>query len=103
MCPWNRFSTETRIDEFSHQNKLDSPTLISLFGWSEKEFKENTKNTPINRISYFQWLRNISIGLGNSEKNTKTLRVLQEKKAGSNNKILIEHIDWAINKQEKLI
>ena len=103
VCPWNRFSTETRIDEFSHQNKLDSPTLISLFGWSEKEFKENTKNTPINRISYFQWLRNISIGLGNSEKNTKTLRVLKEKKAGSNNKILIEHIDWAINKQEKLI
>jgi len=103
VCPWNRFSTETRIDEFSHQNKLDSPTLISLFSWSEKEFKENTKNTPINRISYFQWLRNISIGLGNSEKNTKTLRVLKEKKAGSNNKILIEHIDWAINKQEKLI
>jgi len=100
VCPWNRFSTETRIEEFSHKNKLDSPTLISLFDWSEKEFKENTKNTPINRISHFQWLRNISIGLGNSEKNIKTMNALKEKKRNSKNLVLIEHIDWAISKQK---
>ena len=100
VCPWNRFSSETRIEEFTHKHKLDSPTLISLFKWSEQEFKANTKNTPINRITYFQWLRNIAIGLGNSEKNINTINALKEKKQKQNDPILNEHITWAIEKQE---
>ena len=90
--------SKTKIEEFSHKHELDSPTLISLFKWSETEFKENTKNTPINRISYFQWLRNITIGLGNSEKTPETLNILKKKKEHINDSILIEHIDWAIKK-----
>ena len=100
VCPWNRFSSETRIEEFTHKHKLDSPTLISLFKWSEQEFKSNTKNTPINRITYFQWLRNIAIGLGNSKKDITTINALKEKKQKQNDPILNEHIDWAIKKQE---
>ena len=99
VCPWNRFSEETRIEEFTHKHELDSPTLISLFNWTEKEFKENTKNTPINRISYFQWLRNIAIGLGNSEKNNNVIQMLKNKKNNITDPILNEHIDWAIKKQ----
>jgi len=99
VCPWNRFSKETKIQEFSHKNKLDSSSLLSLFKWTEEEFKINTQNTPINRISYFQWLRNIIIGLGNSEKNTKVVKVLKEKKLKINNPILEEHLNWAIKKQ----
>ena len=99
VCPWNRFSEETRIEEFTHKHELDSPTLISLFNWTEKEFKENTKNTPINRISYFQWLRNISIGLGNAKKNSNIIQILKSKKDNITDPILNEHIDWAIKKQ----
>ena len=99
VCPWNRFSEETRIEEFTHKHELDSPTLISLFNWTEKEFKENTKKTPINRISYFQWLRNIAIGLGNAEKNNDVIQILKNKKNNITDPILNEHIDWAIKKQ----
>ena len=99
VCPWNRFSEETRIEEFTHKHELDSPTLISLFNWTEKEFKENTKNTPINRISYFQWLRNIAIGLGNAKKNNDVIQILKNKKNNITDPILNEHIDWAIKKQ----
>lgn len=99
VCPWNKFSTETKVSEFSHKHKLDSPTLINLFNWSEKEFKENTKNTSINRISYFQWLRNIAVGLGNAEINSDNIKSLKNKKKEIKNSVLIEHIDWAIKKQ----
>lgn len=99
VCPWNRFSEETRIEEFTHKHELDSPTLISLFNWTEKEFKENTINTPINRISYFQWLRNIAIGLGNAERNNNIIQILKNKKNNITDPILNEHIDWAIKKQ----
>ena len=99
VCPWNRFSEETRIEEFTDKHELDSPTLISLFNWTEKEFKENTKKTPINRISYFQWLRNIAIGLGNAEKNNDVIQILKNKKNNITDPILNEHIDWAIKKQ----
>ena len=100
VCPWNRFSEETRIEEFTHKHELDSPTLINLFNWTEKEFKDNTKDTPINRISYFQWLRNITIGLGNSEKSQDIIQALKKKKKNQNSEILNEHIDWAIRKLE---
>ena len=99
VCPWNRFSEETRVEEFTHKHELDSPTLISLFNWTEKEFKDNTKDTPINRISYLQWLRNIAIGLGNAEKNNKIVQILRDKKMHLENPMLNEHIDWAIKKQ----
>jgi len=102
VCPWNRFSTEAKIEEFNHNNMLDSPSLLTLFNWTEKEFKENTVNTPINRISYFQWVRNIVIGLGNSEKNIESLNSLIKRRKIVEDPILKEHIDWAIKKQKAL-
>ena len=81
---------------------LDSPSLLTLFNWTEKEFKENTVNTPINRISYFQWVRNIVIGLGNSEKNIESLNSLIKRRKIVEDPILKEHIDWAIKKQKAL-
>ena len=102
VCPWNRFSTEAKIEEFNHNNMLDSPSLLTLFNWTEKEFKENTINTPINRISYFQWVRNIVIGLGNSEKNIESLNSLIKRRKIVEDPILKEHIDWAIKKQKAL-
>ena len=102
VCPWNRFSGETKIEEFNHNNSLDSPLLLTLFNWTEKEFKENTKNTPINRINYFQWLRNIIIGIGNSEKNSQSLNSLINRRKIIDDPILREHIDWAIKKQKTI-
>jgi epoxyqueuosine reductase len=106
-CPWNRFSQPTSEEDFFTRHPLDAPDLIELFGWSEKEFLKNTEGSAIRRIGYQRWLRNIAIALGNmnlgnenidntvtSEKILKTLR--ERKMEFSSDKMLTEHIDWAI-------
>ena len=49
------------------RNGLDSASLLSLFAWTEAEFNERLQGSPIRRIGYSRWLRNIAVALGNAE------------------------------------
>ena len=73
VCPWNKFAKKTNISSFNSNKGLDNISLLELFSWSEKKFKKETESSPINRINYNQWLRNIAIGLGNSNKSKEII------------------------------
>ncbi len=94
-CPWNRFSSITVDKDFSPRNGLDSASLLSLWLWSEQEFYTKLEGSPIRRIGYQNWLRNIAVALGNGESSTIILKALEEKKSQANT-MVIEHIEWAI-------
>ncbi len=66
ICPWNRFSSLTEEDDFSPRRALHTPELLDLFQWSEEKFLRITEGSPIRRIGYLRWLRNISVALGNA-------------------------------------
>ena len=66
-CPWNKFARPTDEADFSPRQKLDDVTLVELFSWSAQEFNERTLGSPIRRIGYARWLRNIAIALGNAK------------------------------------
>ncbi len=124
-CPWNRFSTPTREIDFFTRHPLDAPDLLTLFGWSEDIFLKNTEGSPIRRIGYACWLRNISIALGNQLANLSTknsddryqseteiiLAALSAKKQllstgyltdnQENTAMLAEHFDWALKQAEQ--
>ena len=107
ICPWNKFSINTKEKDFTIRNSLDSSTLIDLFGWTEEEFLNKTEGSAIRRISYEAWLRNIAIALGNLlcdlvenkavDKITsrKIIRVLEEKRSHPS-ELVREHIEWAL-------
>jgi len=100
-CPWNRFSQPTSEEDFFTRHPLDAPDLIELFSWSEETFLKNTEGSPIRRIGYQRWLRNIAIALGNAPTSDKVIETLQEKKQEfSGNEMLTEHIDWAIHQNQ---
>ncbi|TBL29919.1 tRNA epoxyqueuosine(34) reductase QueG, partial [Klebsiella oxytoca] len=61
ICPWNRFSSLTEEDDFSPRRALHTPELLDLFQWSEEKFLRITEGSPIRRIGYLRWLRNISV------------------------------------------
>jgi len=101
-CPWNRFSQVTSEQDFFTRHPLDAPDLVELFNWSEDEFMKNTEGSAIRRIGYQRWLRNIAIALGNAPASEKVVQVLEEKKKNfeeSGDNMVIEHIDWALEKQ----
>ena len=94
-CPWIRFSKSASTPDFQPRHSLDNATLASLFTWSESEFNTRLEGSPIRRIGYQRWLRNIAVALGNSSRTPEALVVLEEKKAVAS-AMVREHIEWAI-------
>ncbi len=103
VCPWNKFAKPTDENDFKPRHQLDSPELVDLFNWTEEEFLKKTEGAPIRRIGYENWLRNISVALGNAPTSKKIVSALIEKKSSKatlSSDVLSEHIDWAL-KQHK--
>jgi len=98
-CPWNRFSQPTVEQDFFARHPLDAPDLLELFSWSENEFLKNTEGSAIRRIGYQRWLRNIAVALGNAPTSGKITAALELKKQEfSHDLMLVDHIEWALER-----
>ncbi|MCP3687554.1 MAG: tRNA epoxyqueuosine(34) reductase QueG, partial [Gammaproteobacteria bacterium] len=69
------------------------------FRWSENSFEQNTLGSPIRRIGYQRWLRNIAVALGKADYDPHIIECLKHGYAFSSD-MLREHIDWAITQQQ---
>jgi len=94
-CPWNRHAPNTAEQDFAPRHGLDSPTLVSLFEWSEETFERNTRGSAIRRINYEQWQRNLAVGLGNGPATEQALTALAKRRQSAT-PMVAQHIDWAI-------
>ena len=97
-CPWNRFSTPSKEEDFLPRQPLDAPELLKLFNWNEKEFLKNTEGSAIRRIGHQRWQRNIAIALGNAPHSAAIISAL-ENKLGESTAVVSEHIQWALDQQ----
>ncbi|REL28535.1 tRNA epoxyqueuosine(34) reductase QueG [Thalassotalea euphylliae] len=106
ICPWNKFSSLTEEVDFHPRQQLDGSTLLTLFAWRESEFLSRTEGSPIRRIGYHSWLRNIAVALGNAPfqpaiVGALTARAAQLRDESSEQaaKMVLEHIEWALAEQ----
>jgi epoxyqueuosine reductase len=95
VCPWNRFARLTEEKDFHVKNGLDRATLVELFGWTEAEFDERLRGSPIRRIGYERWLRNLAVGLGNAPSSPEVVTALQSKRDYPS-ALVKEHVEWAL-------
>lgn len=106
-CPWNKFSTPTSQTDFTPRHELDRTSLLSLFSWNEEEFERYTAGSPIRRIGYECWLRNIAVALGNAlsklpqstETATAIISALTEK-TRHESALVREHAQWALTQAQ---
>ena len=98
FCPWNKFSQLGKLTDFKVRNKLDASSLVELFAWSEEEFQQRLQGSPIYRIGYSAWRRNLAVGLGNAPYSLAVIQVLQQQLPLSN-EMVAEHIAWALQEQ----
>ena len=101
ICPWNRFAQTSPEADFAVRNGLDSARLSTLFQWNEPEFMRKLEGSPIRRIGYERWLRNIAVALGNAPASKATLDLLQSKQVEVESVLVQEHIQWAIDQQKQ--
>jgi len=74
---------------------LDAPQLLDLFAWTEDEFLKKMEGSPIRRIGYMQWQRNIAVALGNAPYSSDIINALKNQRPKVNTMVQ-EHIDWAL-------
>jgi epoxyqueuosine reductase len=99
ICPWNKYAKLSLVNDFQARNNLDDISLLELFSWTEDYFLNTLQGSPIRRIGYQSWLRNISVALGNSPYHKDVEAALTEKLASVSD-MVAEHINWALAQQK---
>jgi epoxyqueuosine reductase len=98
VCPWNRYADVTDEEDFHPREALHGQSLHTLFSWSEETFLSNTEGSPIRRIGYEKWQRNIAVALGNASYSSEIIMLLNERR-GTVSDLVDRHIDWALQQQ----
>lgn len=99
VCPWNKFAHLTAEKDFHVRHGLDNVTLTELFAWDQQAFESRLAGSPIRRIGYSQWLRNIAVGLGNAPYSNEIIKALQARQDDSS-ALVREHVQWALKQQK---
>lgn len=97
VCPWNKFAKTATEMAFLPRYNLNDITLLDLFSWDEKTYREKTQNSAIRRIGYKGWQRNLAIGIGNSA-NKEAIPSLLSAHDHTDSDIIKETIEWALKK-----
>ncbi|MGR5517622.1 tRNA epoxyqueuosine(34) reductase QueG [Vibrio harveyi] len=97
VCPWNRYAEITEQEDFYRRESFEDPDLVTMFNWDEATFLKQMEGSAIRRIGHLQWLRNISVALGNAEYSQRTIDALEARRGES--ELLDEHIEWALAQQ----
>ena len=96
-CPWNRAAPLTRESDFAPRHELDRATLVELFAWEEEDFNARLAGSPIRRIGFERWLRNIAVALGNAPASAAVLGALRSR-ADHPSELVREHVAWALRR-----
>ncbi|TAK87818.1 MAG: tRNA epoxyqueuosine(34) reductase QueG [Aquabacterium sp.] len=65
-CPWNKFARRAVLPDFDVRPAMQDPDLLHLWQWDEATFLRQTEGSPIRRIGFASWQRNIAVALGNA-------------------------------------
>ncbi len=66
VCPWNKFAKKYNEINFKFLEHLDLPSLEILIKFTEQEYRNYFAGTPVRRLGYDRFLRNVLIAAGNS-------------------------------------
>lgn len=66
VCPWNRFAQAAREAKLIARPELEAPRLADLAALGEEGFRALFAGSPIKRIGWRRFLRNVLYAIGNS-------------------------------------
>lgn len=98
ICPWNKFAKLSSEDDFQARQGFDDVELLALWAWDEKTFLSRTEGSPIRRIGFECWQRNIAVALGNAFYNKEIVDALEHGLTLAS-EMVAEHISWALIQQ----
>jgi epoxyqueuosine reductase len=102
VCPWNGGVTGQRppassLPEFTAREDLINPDLNELATLTPESFNEKFRRSPIKRVKYEGFMRNVAIALGNSK--TASAKGSLERLAEHENSVIASHARAALARQ----
>jgi epoxyqueuosine reductase len=66
VCPWNKFASQTREVKLLARAELEAPSLGDLALLDDRAFRALFSGSPVKRLGWARFIRNILIAIGNS-------------------------------------
>ena len=94
VCPWNKFAKKYDDIKLSYIKKLDMPVLKLFLNFTENDYRIYFTGTPIRRLGYHRFMRNVLIAVANSKNLILINSVID--KLDSNNELIRAMAIWAL-------
>ncbi len=99
VCPWNKFARRSALPDFDERAGLTGQQLATLLAWSEEEFLRHTEGSPIRRIGFERWQRNLAVAMGNALRAgvEEGIREALRSRLTQASPLVREHMQWALD------
>ena len=93
VCPWNKFAKAGQEIKLAARDDLNAPRLAELAQLGEAGFRQKFSGSPIKRIGWSRFLRNVLYAIGNS--GDASLKSVANNYLGNENKTVADAANWA--------
>ena len=93
VCPWNKFAKAGQEAKLAARDDLNAPALEDLAALGDAGFRARFSGSPIKRIGWSRFLRNVLYAIGNS--NTPSLLASAEQHTQSGVPMVRDAAEWA--------
>ena len=94
ICPWNKFAKKYSDLKLNFIKKLNLPSLEMFLNFEEHDYRRYFVGTPVRRLGYNRFMRNILIAAANSKNSSLVKSVLRY--LDSNSDIIRAMAIWAL-------
>ena len=96
VCPWNKFAQTGREVKLAAREDLNAPKLQDLAQLGEAGFRGHFAGSPIKRIGWKRFLRNVLYAIGNSGQ--EELRPVAEAYLKDSDPVVQDAASWAVER-----
>lgn len=100
-CPWNKFAVEAQEMRYAARDELIAPDLATLAALDDAGFRSLFSGSPIKRIGWGRFMRNVLYAAGNSGQQDLLSSI--QVHLMSDDETVRDAAEWAINKLRKTI
>ena len=96
VCPWNKFAQIGSEIKLSARDDLNAPNLSELAALGETGFRARFSGSPIKRIGWYRFLRNVLYAIGNSGQ--PALKPIAETHINHADPVVADAANWATHR-----
>jgi epoxyqueuosine reductase len=96
VCPWNKFAQAGREVKLAARDDLNAPKLRDLAALGDIGFRQHFAGSPIKRIGWKRFLRNVLYAVGNSS--DTSLRDVAAPSVNDDDPVLRDAAQWALSR-----